>query len=787
MKKILVMAAFLLCATIMFSPAAHASDIFFAQVSAGSNNGTSCANAFAATDVTHGINISGNWVAGNTLHLCGTLTCANTSTTLINSQGAGSNGNPITVKFETGAILTCTAWDTAIFIGHAFVTVDGGTNGIIRNTSNGTSGFSGCISGSCSVQQGSTLVDTNDDSDITKNLHLGPVYVHQINSGDNGCNVFSCTGIEMDDGVGEQALNNFITDSDDGVGMSACTSCLVQGNTTTNCNHDYAFSTAVNANGAQMIRNTTVDGFNWDEPADLYHHDKFFGFANSGTLANCVIANNIITGNVGQNTTAYFFLDVQAPGVDTFQGCGIFNNRMFEPNNANAGAGQAFAELGSAAINGLTNALYANNTVYSTLVSGSGQGSQAYTIDDSTSTTGIFNNLTVNSPQGAAYGNNGTIVGSQIDNNIYPGGCSLLSGYWGVNGGISGFPAWQAFGFDAHGSNPNACNLSGAIASANLNTTTLAPQTGSVAIGAGKNLTSLCGTWPLLCFDANGAARPASGAWDVGAVNSSGSSGVPTSPPGTLPLAIVTTSPLPAATVGVTYSEQFTDTGGIVPIQWAVPTGSAAPQGFTLSSTGLLSGNPVTAGAPSFLVQATDSETPSVSVAKSFTLPIASAPVTPPTPTSPYVIQASPSQLQFSGAMGSTIPCQSVTVSDTTPAGPLPVKASTDSAWLTVAPAVTNTQFVATVCVKSSGAAGTSHGNVIITESAPNNAGQTVNNSPFSIPVTLTLSAAAPLPPTIDTFAVTVTIPAKGTQKCTITVSTGGAFTTSGCATAVKQ
>jgi hypothetical protein len=43
------------------------------------------------------------------------------------------------------------------------------------------------------------------------------------------------------------------------------------------------------------------------------------------------------------------------------------------------------------------------------------------------------------------------------------------------------------------------------------------------------NLTSLCSTITPLCYDANGVARPASGAWDIGAYQyQSGSTGVPT-------------------------------------------------------------------------------------------------------------------------------------------------------------------------------------------------------------------------------------------------------------------
>jgi len=67
----------LLFAFLLLPSFCHATDIYFAQSAAGGNNGADCADAYAYTDGTHGINISGNWVAGNTLHICGTITGGN--------------------------------------------------------------------------------------------------------------------------------------------------------------------------------------------------------------------------------------------------------------------------------------------------------------------------------------------------------------------------------------------------------------------------------------------------------------------------------------------------------------------------------------------------------------------------------------------------------------------------------------------------------------------------------------------------------------------------------------
>jgi subtilase family serine protease len=68
----------------------------------------------------------------------------------------------------------------------------------------------------------------------------------------------------------------------------------------------------------------------------------------------------------------------------------------------------------------------------------------------------------------------------------------------------------------------------------------------------------------------------------------------------------ITVSPLvvPAGQVGVPYSQQFTASGGSPPYTF---TALGAPDGLTLSPSGLLSGTPTTANAYTFHVTATDS------------------------------------------------------------------------------------------------------------------------------------------------------------------------------------
>jgi hypothetical protein len=76
----------------------------------------------------------------------------------------------------------------------------------------------------------------------------------------------------------------------------------------------------------------------------------------------------------------------------------------------------------------------------------------------------------------------------------------------------------------------------------------------------------------------------------------------------TAPIAVTTTS-LPAATLGTAYGRTLTATGGVKPYSWAVTAGSL-PAGLTLNAgTGSITGTPTALGTGlSFTVQVTDSQ-----------------------------------------------------------------------------------------------------------------------------------------------------------------------------------
>ena len=73
---------------------------------------------------------------GDTVHLVGTFS------NVLNVSGSGSAGNPVTFLFEPGAKFSASLWPASGAINITaknWIVIDGGSNGLIENTNNGTS------------------------------------------------------------------------------------------------------------------------------------------------------------------------------------------------------------------------------------------------------------------------------------------------------------------------------------------------------------------------------------------------------------------------------------------------------------------------------------------------------------------------------------------------------------------------------------------------------------------------------------------------------------------------
>lgn len=475
-------------------------------------------------------NNSGNWGTGSTqigpgtvVHLCGTFTDSTPNDTLLSFQGSGTPGHPVTLLFESGTTLTNTNYwgdaNGAVYSnGHTNITVDGGTNGLIQNTGNG--------SARSNKHDTKGLVITNCSANcVIKNLHVDNLYVHipgtsssqpgEDGPGPNGI----ATGIACDAcsnftiGPGNEAHDDFVGIEFNWLNTLA-TNGEIYGNRVSRNNWGIlAAGISGGVNGLKIHDNDVSDAFPWDDWADGNHHNGIFVFevGPGSTISNLQQYNNYIHGDMGDictgglnHATAFIFNDYNG---GTWVAPLLFNNVLV---NTNPNCGPA---------NGML-----------TVISNSGSG-------------GIYNNTFTG--RGAAINVTGTFV---VKNNIFTVtdlGISNLNGtiaasdynlFYGLTGANQAPGAvmvdhnssikfyntvsqWiTSSGFDSHGS----------MANPNL-TANFQLGSGSGAVG-GTNLSSL--GIAALNVDRAGNPRPTSGSWNQGAYQggSTSSSTAPTPP-----------------------------------------------------------------------------------------------------------------------------------------------------------------------------------------------------------------------------------------------------------------
>src|ERR1035438_2111488 len=127
----------------------------------------------------------------------------------------------------------------------------------------------------------------------------------------------------------------------------------------------------------------------------------------------------------------------------------------------------------------------------------------------------------------------------------------------------------------------------------------------------------------------------------------------------------ITTSSLPAGTVGVAYSQALGASGGSPPYSWAVASGALAA-GLSLAAGGTISGTPGAAGTSPFTVQVTASASASATAALSLTInPPALGITTSSLPAGTVAVAYS----QALGATGGSPPYSWTVASGTLPAG----------------------------------------------------------------------------------------------------------------------
>jgi hypothetical protein len=256
--------------------------------------------------------------------------------------------------------------------------------------------------------------------------------------------------------------------------------------------------------------NNIHDYSNWDTPSNSWHHDgiHIWGYNNDGsdTITGVNIHNNKFGGCIGQNVTAQIFLETNKGNTKNVT---IYNNTLIDTCNGTDNPGLLTSADPSFKI--------FNNTFI---------GSSSDTCVGTSWGAGVnfINNVVSGCNELMYVTSGGGFAAGQLHNNVYAN-CPSSNCFAYLGNYSASFPNWQReTGQDAA---PSAY-----VSNANLSAAGV-PQSGSPVIGAGANLTSLCtGQLAALCSDIGGNARPASGAWIVGAYSTSGSSSGPQPPTG---------------------------------------------------------------------------------------------------------------------------------------------------------------------------------------------------------------------------------------------------------------
>jgi hypothetical protein len=482
---------------------AQGEDIYVAQLAQGADTGADAANAHSVA----WFNTAANWgaganriSAGDTVHLRGNII----SNLIV--QSSGSPGNVITILFEPKASMIKAAWTGSIFdvSFRSYITIDGGATGLIGSYAGKTNYINGLIQ---STNSGSGLGFTNyaigvygkDATFITvKNLAIKDLFVRRSGTGaaggGTGVNAFWNGGTSPSDWT---VTNCVFKDMSTGFFMD-------YGPGSKNILYSHCTAYNVNWGGAAgdhgssasltnlVVRDCYFHDFtNWDQPANSYHHDGFYAWAESGgklygvTMFNNVVGPNFSMG-LPNNATSGLFVS----GAGVTNTILMYNNLFLENTNGGPSNGDILVWPG----NGSTTRIL-NNTF---IGCGGGNAMQLYGKQGGTQTYEVMNNLCLRKTFiNVAYGQYISLLASKNLGYNLPSR-QEYSFSTSSSSAFKSLAQWQALGYDVGGfsSDPNLDS-------------NYVPQSGSPAINAGADLSAYFAT------DKNGKIRV--GAWDIGA------------------------------------------------------------------------------------------------------------------------------------------------------------------------------------------------------------------------------------------------------------------------------
>jgi hypothetical protein len=538
-----------------------ATNIYITQNGSPSGNCTSNVQTLAF------FNNASNWGSGATqigpgatVLLCGTFTLA-AGGSGFQFQGSGANGSPITLQFDTGAVIQApyfsgtdggVAGGAIVINGYNYITVDGQNTGVIQGTANGSN---------LANQQAGLGLFAKGDHILVKNLTIQGIYVNGSNEptgwtdGQYSDDLYIASGssnVEICGNTLNDAHGGIDSQVSGGSALGGPTSCAdtqaASGfNYHSNTLSDHVWFIVFGGSGTANIYNNYLGPTWWVYPhcsgyACDYHTDGIFA-QSYNTVVTAYIYNNYVTGdNEGYLTgNVYCSWDDTNPSTSG-SNCYVFNNVLVRQttNYYNGGAITLDPSAGTAQYIYNNTAIGFDNDVYCCYHSYSGQittSNNIFSSNGSYSTDGGGNTIALPPP----------MTCSQItsDHNLYynertGGGFSCAGTYYT-------FSTWRSsLGKDTHG-NEVPYTTPDAVTALNLNSD-YAPTSSSLVIGLGANLTGLA-IAPLdvgapMTFGAGGACSTGgcinrASSWDVGAYEaSSGSSTGTPAPPTNLSVSV---------------------------------------------------------------------------------------------------------------------------------------------------------------------------------------------------------------------------------------------------------
>jgi hypothetical protein len=399
-----VVSVFALVAASLFGVAsANAKAFYVAGNSARTSGGTSCSNALSVA----WFNNASSWgsgsnqiSAGTTVFLCGVFT-GRPGEQLLTLHGSGTAASPITIKFLTGAVLTAPYWGGGGAIhmdGLSHIIVDGGTNGTIQNTANGTGRAyrqssiavhaANCTS--CTVQNLiiQNLYVRTSASDLAPSHSINCVY--WLNSNNLTINHITCHDASW--AIAGNG-NNFTLENSDIYHV------------------DHGLATGVTGTmGNYSIHNNHFHDFaNWDSPTNTYHHDGIHIWGQGGAkFSGGAIYNNTFDGDFGVNVTGHIFLQ------DSVSHVAVYNNVFSTPTNRTINSLWFAASSTS-----LPGGPATGNSAYNNSINAGGHHSGAALFVASQLSFTAVNNVLAGGSSNITIQGGGTRSSTGINNNVY--------------------------------------------------------------------------------------------------------------------------------------------------------------------------------------------------------------------------------------------------------------------------------------------------------------------------------------------------------------------------------